>query len=57
VSAGGADYGIVLDDDGADLAAARLVLRMAVDGRVGRVVPVASIIEHLCDVLELRASA
>jgi hypothetical protein len=57
VSAGGTDFGIVLDDDGADLAAARLVLRMAAEGRVGRVVPVASIIEHLCDVLELRASA
>ncbi len=57
VSAGGTDYGIVLDDDGADLAATRLVLRMAVNGRVGRVVPVAAIIEHLCDVLEWRASA
>lgn len=57
ISAGGTAYGIVLDDEGADLAAARLVLRMAVDGRVGRVVPIAGIIEHLCDVLELRASA
>jgi hypothetical protein len=56
VSAGGSDYGIVLDDDGADITTARLVFRMAVDGRVGRIVPVAAIIEHLCDVLELRAS-
>ena len=57
VTAGGADYSIVLDDEGADIAAARLVTRLAAEGRVARVVPIAPIIEHLCDVLELRASA
>ena len=57
VTAGDGDYRIVLDDDGADLTVARLVTRMAAGGRVARVVPVAPIIEHLCDVLELRASA
>jgi hypothetical protein len=57
VTAGDGEYRIVLDDDGADLTVARLVTRLAAGGRVARVVPVAPIIEHLCDVLGLRASA
>jgi hypothetical protein len=57
VTAGGAAFGILFDDEGADVAAARLLMRLAGAGRVVRVVAVAPIVELLCDVLGLRASA
>jgi hypothetical protein len=57
VTAGGPDYGVVLDAEGAERATVRVVTRLAESGRVARVVRVTPIIEHLCDVLELRALA
>jgi hypothetical protein len=57
VTAGGAAFAILLDDDGADVAAARLLMRLAGSGRAARVVAVTPIVELLCDVLGLRASA
>jgi hypothetical protein len=57
VTAGGCDYGIVLDADGAEAAAIELSRRVAAGGGVARIVRVMPIVEDLCDVLELRALA
>jgi hypothetical protein len=57
VTAGGTDYGIVLDADGAERAAVELAGHVAAEGRVARIVRVTPIVEDLCDVLELRALA
>jgi hypothetical protein len=57
VTAGGEDVAIVLDGDGAERATAEIAVRVCSGGPAARVVPVAPIIEHLCDVLDLRMPA
>jgi hypothetical protein len=57
VTAGGSDYGVVLDAEEADRAAVGVASRFAAERCVARVVPVAPIVEDLCDVLDFRALA
>jgi hypothetical protein len=57
VTAGGPDYCVVLDGDAADRTAVRAVGELVARGQCARVVPVTPIVEHLCDVLEVRATA
>jgi hypothetical protein len=57
VTAGGADFGIVLDDEAGERTTVELLGKLVRRRGLARVVPIAPIVEHLCDVLELRASA
>ncbi|MET1000322.1 MAG: hypothetical protein ABWZ15_00800 [Acidimicrobiia bacterium] len=56
VTAGGDDFGVVLDSDHVERDAARAAMHLAEVGRAVRVVRLRPIIEHLCDVLELPAA-
>ena len=57
VTAGGPTFGVLLDDVGAEHAAARVITELAAGGRAVRALPVAPIVEHLSDVLEIAAPA
>jgi hypothetical protein len=57
VTAGGDEYGILFDGEDAERAAVTVIARVTADGSMARVVPIAPIVEHLCDVVERRASA
>jgi hypothetical protein len=57
VTAGGTDYGVVLDADDAERTAVAVASRFARERRAARIVRVAPIVEDLCDVLDFRALA
>jgi hypothetical protein len=57
VTAGGPEYAVVLDSDGAERAVIEFVRRLSAAGPAVRVVPLAPIVEHVCDVLDARRPA